>query len=418
MERAFKVSLRSDGVAVIVDYSSLHKFLGLKDLRIDDVVETLVSKLIDSCLKRYQVIKHQGALYMELLCKGATKHDYGIIERCVDEYERSIKSKFSSRRHVFFTFFSDKPLLDVDFAVYSITTHVASSYEVLGRLCRLISKEYGYLAERLGRDKVVFPVSGVEELPEKMRFNVAGLDLELTLHGIKPLNFSSAYEANRIKRLLHRAIKIKLKSKGFIVKGLQAYWSNPVVESDKIEVRRGFEFNVIVFSDGVVALALSPKSEVSSKLTLWEESGKSYESLLKMSRELHGRAAKRLYDGAIIRILRVEPIRVHEIVSGASVLSIYGTRGILSGQISVEEPVVVGDLKGEEVREAPSMLKLIYTLKDLKRMKVTSEVVKFLHSPPQLWLKSAKDFLKSIGHIELGRETIGFIDEPPEVELL
>ena len=420
MGRAFKVELRSNGVAVIVDYSALHELTGLGGLKIDEASRAIVSGLIEKCLSRYPTVKRQSVLYMEVLCRGASKYDYGVIERCVDEYERSLRSKFAARRHVFFTFFTDKPLTEIEVAIYRVVTPISKPYEVLGKLCRLIAREYGHLAERLSKSQIAFPISGGEELPEALSFNVNGLAVEMSYDSIKRLDPSSPREADCLKRLLSRALKISLRSKGYVVKGQRAYWRGPAIEDERVEVRRGFEFSVLVFSDGEAALALSPKSEVSSRLTLWEEYGRSYDSLIKSSRDLHGRAAKRIYNGATIRIMGIEETRVCE-SSGhlMSVLERYGAQGVLRGfQVSIDEPVVVGLLRGEEVREAPSMLKLIYTLKDLKKMGATDRIVKFLHSPPQTWLEAARDFIRSIGSLDIGGETINFIDEPPEVELL
>ncbi len=420
MGRAFKVELRSDGVAVIVDYAALHELIGLKGLRLDEASRAVVSRLIESCLGRYSIVKRQSVLYMEVLCRGASRYDYGVIERCVEEYERDLRSRFGVKRHVFFTFFTDKPLIDVEVALYRVSEALSKPYEVLGRLCRVIARDYGHLAERLSKNQLVFPISGGEELPESLSFNVNGLTVNLIYNGVKRLDPSDSREADCLKRLLSRALKMNLRSKGYVVKGQRAYWRDPAIEDEKVEVKRGFEFSVMVFSDGSAALALSPRSEVSSRFTLWDEYGRSYDSLVRSSRDLHGRAAKRIYDEATIRILRIEETKIYEASEQMmSVLDRYGSLGILRGlQVSMDEPIVVGLLRGEEVREAPSMLKLIYTLRDLKKMGVTNRVVRFLHSPPQVWLEAARDFIRSIGFIDLGSEAIRFVDEPPEVELL
>lgn len=420
MGRAFRVELRSDGIAVIVDYESLHELVGLKRMMLDEVLEGIIARFISKCLSMYQVVKRQDVFHMEILCRGASKYDYGVIERCVDNFERSLGERLAARRHVLFTFFVNKPLTDVEVAVYRVLTMPPNPYKALGRLCRVIMRDYGYLAERLGRTLVVFPVTGEEELPQEVTFDLNGLKVTLSFEGVRHLKPDVAREADCLKRLLSRALKSKLKSRGFIVKGLKALRRYPTMEDERVEVRRGFEFSVMVFSDGQAALALSPKSEVLSKLTLWEEYEGDYEKLIRSSSELSGRVAKRVYDESAIRILKVEELKVSEAPTGTmSVLDRYGVQGLLRGySVSIEEPTVVGLLRGEEVREAPSMLRLVYTLKELKRMNVTEKLTKFLHSPPQTWLREARDFIKSIGEVDLGGEVIGFIDEPPEVDLL
>ncbi|RLF19963.1 MAG: hypothetical protein DRJ68_05445 [Thermoprotei archaeon] len=422
MGRVFKVELRRGGVSIVVDLSGLLKLIGVEEeaSRAEEAARRVIGEVVERCLSRFKVSRSSSLLYEEVFCHGASPYDYGRICRCIEDYERELRSKLSARRHVFFTFFTDKPLTNIQVAVYKVEEKLDQPHLVTGRLCRAVERIYGYTADRIGANRLVFPLSGGEELPESLRIDAADVSVSLRLEGVKVLDPSIPREANCLKRLLSRAVKARLRLKGFTVKGLKAFWRDPAVEDEKVEVRRGFEFSVLVFSDGEAALALSPRSEVSSKMTLWEEYGCSPDRLKASSRRLHGRAAKRIYDGSVIRILGVEDATVGESLGqSVSVIGRYESLGLLAKvRVAEGEPTVVGLSRGVVVHEAPSALKLIYTLRDLKKMGASSKVISFLHSPPQTWLEAAKELLKAIGTVELDGETISFVEEPPEVELL
>ncbi|MHA1711190.1 MAG: hypothetical protein ACTSUS_03875 [Candidatus Freyarchaeota archaeon] len=419
--RFLRVFRFSGGVGVSADWRRVEEVFGDAAGRVAEVLVGLVRERCFEALGAFDVrVSDKGDVTTVWARVGGEW--WGRIFREAEEVEELLLERFKPERvHVLGFFVSKRPLDPVVVARYrcSLSLEGAERYRALSVACRRLGEMFGVLAERLGYSSVGVVVIGGEELPEEVNLDVEGGTVALKRERFGVVDWSDPRDRDVIKRALGRAIKSSLREAGFHVRGLTAFEPRSVVEDARVAVYPGFSFSVEVLEDGHVAISINPRHRVVSRLSVWEECGRSAERLRAWRELFTGRRAVLRGETCIIEDVdrsRTVSDPVDEL-GGASLVE-YCRRFApeLAEGVDEGEPIIHVSIRGKRVYCPPSHLRMVYRLEDLKRAGLSRRVQRAAQMTPDEQAKASVRYVSAIGRVDFGGQVVEFIPEMVELE--
>ncbi|MEM2157340.1 MAG: hypothetical protein QXQ05_12330 [Candidatus Jordarchaeales archaeon] len=419
--RFLRVFCSGGGVGVSVDWSRVEGVFGGVAGRVAEVLVELVRRRCFEELGVFDVrVSDRGGVTTLWARVGGDL--WGRVFREAEAVEGLLLERFRpDLRHVLGFFVSRRPLEPVVVARYSCLLGVegAERYRVLSLACRRLEEELGVLAERMGYSSIGLVVIGGEEVPEELSLSVGGVSVRLRREMFGVVDWGEVWGRDVVKRAVGRAVKRALRGAGFHVEGLSAFEGRSVVEDERVSVYPGFSFSVEVLEDGHVALSINPRHRVVSRLTLWEEFGRSADRLRSASELFSGRRAvfrERTCVVGGVDEARLVSDRLEEL-GGVSLLE-HCRRfdpGLVEG-VDEGEPLVHVYVKGERLYCPPSLLRMIYTLEDLKAIGLSRRVQKAAQMSPDEQAKASLNYLSVVRRVDFGGQVVEFAPEMVELE--
>ena len=410
MKKILKTSY-SAGIEVVIDILSFEEIVGK---RVYELLPQLIEKVIEECFIETGVGRpdiEEGVQYIRLF-KRAPRSLYGYVESKADFLEKRIYARFATLDFVATAFKALEPLKGFNIANYVVKElegrdRSPEGYRLTARLVNILYYKIGLPVSELGYGRIGL---AIEDEPEEELSVVVREKYTLKLVDVKPVD--PVRDSSFLQKLVNRLIREKLRILGFKVQGQTVYEKYSLIETGKVEVLPGFEFQTYIGSDGKPVLFLSPKHLVSSTKTLWEEYG-SMEALLKAKEELLGIMVRRVIDNVTFMVEEVLPVKACEpLPDGTIVAKFY------EEQVSSDEPVIVVSRGGAKSYAVPSILKRVYDMKALAKLGLAKEVLKKTRIRPSEWVERASKIVEELGVLEKHPVTVIFSPKPlSEVEL-
>ncbi|RLF08878.1 MAG: hypothetical protein DRJ69_05675 [Thermoprotei archaeon] len=244
---------------------------------------------------------------------------------------------------------------------------------------------------------------------------VDDVEFKLRLLEVRELNFLNKWDRELLKRIVNRALRSKLRAKGYRVRGLVIITGSPIFAHELVNVWPACDVQTLVFSNGYIALAISPRHLIEATMNLWESYG-TREEVLKHVRELRGVLVRSIVNSLTYRVVDVLNVSVNEPLKqlgGMSLVKLYSDY-----TLDPLEPVVVVNRGGVLDYYPPSLLIRIYNLQELKRMGLSREVYRRIKLSLMEWPRRASAIVKDINPLDVEGLVIEFSEEPVVSELL
>lgn len=421
MARLIRARL-GDGVEVWVSAEQADKLFGERSSELLPKLIQDIRQILSAHGARSIKVVERGA-WTVLIGKGIPPTRFGHVENEAKSLERRVRKRFEvGYFHRVNMLMSSSPIEPFEIAVYEVLGSLPQNpYPVLAKCCKKLSATQQVACERLSHRHVGLPLVGVEEPPQEVVVDLEEGSYALRLSEVVSFNPEKRGHREFLKRLINNAVKKRLRAAGYEVRGLTAFLKDDVSNHPLVSVRPGIEFQTTVFSDGYVALSISPRHDLTSKKSLWQELGESREKALEQRSELVGKRVRPTYAAKtclIADVVDAYPNTPLEELGGASLLQAYEEQGVDASAVSEEEPLLRVYSPAGSWFEAPSMVKRVYTLADLKQMGISKQLSKILHVPPTEWERYLSQYADLLSRLDLGFAEVELVKRFQEVELL
>jgi len=414
--RVLRTSLIKDKIVVSLDLSELDRVFEERSLEMLDQVVSEVKGIMESYgLKEVRVEERLSSI--EILGKGKA-NIFGFIEREINELERRILEKAGHLEHEVYLFYNVNKLSSVRIIVYSVEPRPPKSptgHRIIAKLCNSLTRHSHLFWGELGSAKVATLEIGSAVLSEEFKVYVDNVEFKLKLFEVRELDFLNKWDRELFKRIVNRALKSKLRAKGYKIRGLTVIIGSPIFTHELVNVWSACDIQTLVFSNGYIALAISPRHIIEATKNLWESYG-TKEEMLKYVKELRGmlvRSKVNLLTYRIVDILDVSVSEPLKQLGGVSLVKLYSNY-----TLDPSEPVIVVNRGGVLDYYSPSLLIRIYNLQELRKMGLSREVYRRIKLSLIEWPQRASTIIKDINPLDVEGLVIEFSEEPIVSELL
>lgn len=414
MRRLFRLNYES-GPVLVLDLVEAERLFGP---RLEEVLPQLIENIVRKCFRELGIEKvsiREGISFIEFRARTGAEI-YGFFEKRVHELMRDLMQRAGAVSHHVLMFVSREPIRDLKIKVYRVLNipHPVSpeKYRMISRICNRLFKAGVYCSE-LDHEHIGVLESPYSVLSSPIKVSLDEKEFTLEAIGTMTLPLTDWKFRRFLEKLIGRVLRDKFRELGYYVRGANVFPEVDVLQSPLVDVKMGFEVRVSISTEGYVNLYLSPRSSIVAKRSLWEEY-MDRDLMISDRRSLVGCRVRHEVNGLVGTIVNILDKSVDEPLDelrGKCITELYSER-----DISSEEPVIVISVRGALDYTAPSLLKRIYDLHELKRLGISKKVIKKLRRYPEEWVNSALELISSLGTIQLPTISIEFVEEPIEVE--
>jgi len=359
------------GVRVTINLIELEKMLGD---RTEEIATQLVEKISERCFRKYGFTPYveEKLTSISIYNSKVTSVFYGFIEREVEEIESNLFSKLGFVIHAVSIIKSKNKIPSLKIALYRLKEKISRGdlYKKTALASRSIRKVSGFDVAPYRGGVVALILTEDIEVEDTFKIDAEWGSLTFEREGTKELALREMRDREFLKKVLNEKAREKLRKKGFLIDGLQAFFAYSSIASKPVIVRRGMRFQSLVWRNGYVGYALSPALSVEARHSLAEDP----------SQAVIGCRVRRMSDG-------------------------------ISGFLREVGDVCVFYSRGLELKAELEDLVRIYEMKDLEELGLVNEVLRISKEMQSSWSPIVNIFLDAISGIVVGGEEIFFENE-------
>ena len=357
-----------------------------------------------------------------IFLRNTTKQDLGHIETIVDTTTRRINTLiFGSTQHTITIFRATEELPSFNFVFYIVTGDIPDDrkerYSILNKISNFLYDEYNVNFAKLDKSHIGTISTIAIELPEEVPVKLeddTGEMYEFKLLMIKNEGINERYKKVFLKQLISRAIRKKLREKGYFFLGpTTAMNFQSKRDIGKITIYSGLSYDVFLFSRTRVGLAIKPLNRVITRVSLFDYLNRDIKAFMLYTSRLIGRTAylENFSNRGVIRKVYFPNTSEYKRILEHKEI------GEEDSTESPNIPIIEIISNGEKIYKLASDIMVSFTTYDGKRDKDLREYFKAIQKAPATTLTQAKTYIQEISPIIFSNFVIHFSTEPMEVFL-
>jgi len=383
------------------------------------ILDMLNNQLSERGYKSIKTIEKEDKIFLFL--NKTTKQDLGHVESIIDSIHRKIITLTSGSTQHTVTIFKTKDELPVmNFVFYRVIGDLPPErkerYSVLNKLANFLHEKYDVIFAKLDLNHIGTVSAVAVDLPEEVPVTLeqeTGEELNFKLTKIKNEIALERHKKVFIKQLVSRAIRKKLREKGYIMLNpVTAINPRPERDIGKITIYSGFSYDIFLFSERHLGIAIKPLNRIVTRVSLFDYLDRDNNIVLLRLPQLIGRTAyfEKFSRRGVIQHIYLSNSPEFERLRAQlqSNEETFESKDIPIAEISSRDEIIYKPI---------SSIQIAFTTHDAKADKNLFEYFKSVQKLPGTILALAKKYISEISPVSFGDYTIHFSTEPMEVFL-